>query len=186
MKLVLIRHGAVDYTPVNVRGFIGHGRDLAPLSEEGIHQAERVAHAPELAGCQLILASPYTRAMQTAAIISRGTGLDIHVEVDLHEWLPDKTYRYLNYSELDALRVGYARAHGVCPPGTTCRWETVDEMNERLKPVLDRWFYKGFQRLAVVCHGMVISRLTGIAQVEHCTPYVIDYDEHHRFHGFVT
>lgn len=186
MELVLIRHGAVDYTPVSVRGFIGHGRDLAPLSEEGIRQAEQVAHAHELAGCQAILSSPYTRALQTAAIISRGTGLDIHVEVDLHEWLPDKTYRYLTYSELDALRDGYARARGVCPPDTGCRWESVDEMNARLKPVLDRWLHKGCVRLAVVCHGMVISRLSGIAHAEHCTPYVIRYGQDYTFHGFVT
>ena len=30
MHLVLVRHGEPDYSFVTERGFIGHGRDLAP------------------------------------------------------------------------------------------------------------------------------------------------------------
>ena len=74
MQIILIRHGKPDYTPVDTRGFIGHGRSLAPLTPEGIAQAEKVAQQPVLQGIQLIAASPLTRALQTAAVISRATG----------------------------------------------------------------------------------------------------------------
>lgn len=34
----LIRHGEETYQYVNERKFIGHGRDLAPLTQTGIKQ----------------------------------------------------------------------------------------------------------------------------------------------------
>ncbi|MDY3908897.1 MAG: phosphoglycerate mutase family protein, partial [Eubacterium sp.] len=47
---------------------------MAPLTELGIKQAEEVSLSPLLEGCQVIVSSPYTRALQTAAIISKNTG----------------------------------------------------------------------------------------------------------------
>lgn len=70
-KLILIRHGGPDYNFVTERGFKGHGRDLAQLTLEGIQQAKTVAMDKRLQGAQLIISSPYTRALQTAAIISK-------------------------------------------------------------------------------------------------------------------
>ena len=81
MKIVFIRHGEPDKTEVDRRGFIGQGRDMAPLTEFGIKEAEGVSLSPLLEGSQVIVSSPYTRALQTAAIISKNTGLDIKVEV---------------------------------------------------------------------------------------------------------
>ena len=72
------------------KGFYGFGRSFAPLSEKGIHQAEMTAIDDRLKSAELIISSPYTRALQTASIISRETGLKICVEVDLREWEPDK------------------------------------------------------------------------------------------------
>lgn len=40
MKIVFIRHGEPDKTGVDERGFVGQGRDMVPLSELGIQQAE--------------------------------------------------------------------------------------------------------------------------------------------------
>lgn len=37
----------------------------------------------------MILSSPYTRALQTAAILSRELNIDLQVEFDLREWQPD-------------------------------------------------------------------------------------------------
>lgn len=85
MKIVFIRHGEPDKKEVDKRGFIGQGRDMAPLTELGIKQAEEVSLSPLLEGCQVIVSSPYTRALQTAAIISKNTGLNIKVEVDILE-----------------------------------------------------------------------------------------------------
>jgi len=86
---MFMRHGEFDYTFCDERKFIGHGRDLAPLSDKGIRQAEEAAKDPRLLGAELIISSPYTRALQTAAILSKQLRLDIKVEVDLHEWYKD-------------------------------------------------------------------------------------------------
>jgi len=40
------------------------------------------------------LTSSYTRALQTAAILSREQDLPIRVETDLHEWVANKNYTY--------------------------------------------------------------------------------------------
>lgn len=87
----LVRHGEADYSEMLEKGFYGFGRSFAPLSSQGISQAETAAIDERLKTAQLIVSSPYTRALQTAAIISRETGLKISVDVDLHEWEPDKT-----------------------------------------------------------------------------------------------
>ena len=89
MDLLLVRHGEPDYSDIDERGYIGHGRDLAKLTEKGVRQAERAAEDTRLQGAELILSSPYTRALQTASIISRITQIPLTVETDLHEWMPD-------------------------------------------------------------------------------------------------
>jgi broad specificity phosphatase PhoE len=43
---------------------------------------------------RLILTSPMTRALQTAALLSRALDLPLAVEFDLHEWVPDRTYSW--------------------------------------------------------------------------------------------
>ena len=39
MDLLLVRHGEPDYSDVDKRGYAGHGRDLAKLTEKGVQQA---------------------------------------------------------------------------------------------------------------------------------------------------
>jgi broad specificity phosphatase PhoE len=80
-KLVLIRHGEPDYSYVTERGFKGHGRDLGQLTASGIEQAKLAAKDSRLDGAELIVASPYTRALQTAAIISKERNLDISISL---------------------------------------------------------------------------------------------------------
>ena len=40
MKIIFIRHGEPNYLQCDERGFIGQGRDMAPLTDEGVKQAE--------------------------------------------------------------------------------------------------------------------------------------------------
>lgn len=96
----LIRHGEPTYDNLMEHGFFGFGRDLAPLTEEGKKHAEITAKDARLKDAALIVSSPYTRALQTAQIISRETGLQVEVELDLHEWVADK---YAEYDKRDKL-----------------------------------------------------------------------------------
>lgn len=71
----LVRHGEAVYDHMLENGFWGFGRDFAPLSEKGKEQAEITAKDVRLKSAEFIVSSPYTRALQTAQIISRETGL---------------------------------------------------------------------------------------------------------------
>lgn len=95
------------YESVSSRHFIGHGRELAELSEKGIQQAKDVSNNKKLKSAQLILSSPYTRALQTEAIISKNSKLDVRVETDLHEWFPDLTFQYDGPKNFVELRIFY-------------------------------------------------------------------------------
>ena len=101
---IFIRHGEPRYDEVIARGYKNQGYDLGKLTDRGVSQAEAVAKESILTGAQLIIASPYTRALQTAAIISRITQIPLVVENDLHEWMPDTSF-----SDRKDLEIG--RAH---------------------------------------------------------------------------
>ena len=99
----LIRHGQPDYEAVNKLGFYGFWRSFAPLSECGLKQAEETAKDIRLLDADLIICSPYTRALQTAAIISREIDKEIVVEPELHEWVVDKTNSITSSEEVAML-----------------------------------------------------------------------------------
>ena len=71
MKIFMIRHGKADYSYGDAHNFIGHGHDLAKLSEEYIEDVIKTSKDSRLKEATLIVSSPYTRALQTAAIISK-------------------------------------------------------------------------------------------------------------------
>ncbi len=185
MKIVFIRHGEPDKLEVDKRGFIGQGRDLAPLTELGIKQAEQVSRNPMLEGCQILLSSPYTRALQTAAIISRNTGLELKVEVDLHEFIPDKTFQVKGEDENKRLHKEFMQCLGEYPSGETRKWETITEIIQRTKPVFDRYLDWGYEKIAVVAHGGVIRRYTGVGVIAHCEVAEVEYSKEFRCYGWV-
>jgi broad specificity phosphatase PhoE len=180
MKIIFIRHGEPDKSHVDKRGFRGQGRDMAPLSPRGIEQANEVSKASILKGSQVIISSPYTRALQTAAIISKETGLDINVEVDLHEFIPDKTFRLLGEAENKSLHKDFILCKGEYPQGQERKWETITEIIERTKPVIDK--YSDYEKIIVVAHGGVIRRYAGQGLIDHCEISEVDYD--HEFECF--
>lgn len=177
MKIIFIRHGKPDYTPSYERGFIGHGKDLACLTSEGVEQAETVSKHILLhnSDSELIVSSPYTRALQTAAIISKNTLLNISVEIDLHEFLPDKTFQYKGQEESDILHKDFLNCFGRYPDGESRKWETISEITQRVTFVMKKYLF--YNKIIVVAHGGVIRRFTGKAEVNYCEPYEVDYDE---------
>ena len=158
----LVRHGQPDYSGLSQRNFFGYGRDFAPLTTLGIEQAERAATDPRLRDAELIVSSPYTRAMQTAQIISRHTGLPVKVELDLHEWIPDLTNQYATSEESFLLSKEFADCRGEYPKGKTCCWETLHSMKARMNAVAER--YADYEKVILVGHGMAFRTLTYIEE----------------------
>ena len=62
----LVRHGKTDYSERNTKIYQGFGVNLSKLSEKGVRQVKETALDDRLKGTDLILSSPYTRALQTA------------------------------------------------------------------------------------------------------------------------
>ncbi|PTX64253.1 broad specificity phosphatase PhoE [Melghirimyces profundicolus] len=158
-RFYLVRHGEPDWEMTEKRYMVGVQRDLVPLSARGLLQAEKSARDPRLAEGEWILSSPYTRAMHTAAIISRIRDLPLHVEYDLHEWLPDRTLSYDSYEKLKKLREDFRRHKGRYPEGKERPWETISSVRKRARAVLSR--YRHHACGIVVCHETVIQAITG-------------------------
>ena len=160
----LVRHGEADYSQLMENGFFGFGRDFAPLSKTGIEQVEKTAKDQRLKSAQIIVTSPYTRALQTAAIISRETGLKICVEVDLHEWIPDKTNQYKTSDEAFTLAKEFYENKGVYPKGQQLKWETFEEVRKRMQRVAEK--YAGYKKVIFVGHSMAFEALTDIEDMQ--------------------
>ncbi len=155
----LVRHGKTDYSLQNTKIYQGYGVNLSPLSKEGIEQIDITSKDPRLKNADLIISSPYTRALQTAAILSKNLGVDITVETDLHEWIANKNYVYeSDEAAINAYRE-YTENGGEYPKDSNSDWETVFDIRARVLPVLQK--YKHLDKVIVACHGTLIQALTG-------------------------
>ncbi len=164
-KFILVRHGEPRYDEVIEKGYVGMGYDLGKLSENGVRQAEERAKDPLLKDAEIIISSPYTRALQTAAIISRLTDIPLTVENDLHEWMPDTTFLF-DQDANDSFQE-YLSAHGIRNVSHRYRWESYPDLKKRVQLTLIK--YKNYKKVIVVCHGIVMSALTRFDDViEHC------------------
>jgi len=168
----LIRHGEPTYKPVDERNFIGHGRDLAPLTESGIKGVNKTAKDNRLENCDIIVSSPYTRALQTAAILSKELGIDLEVDIDLHEWVPDiVNFQHKTSQDCFDLCRDFELYDGIPPENESKVWETAESMKRRMDSVLEK--YSKYQRVIVVCHGMVIRTVKYQKEIEHAE--IIEY-----------
>ncbi|MEM7370321.1 MAG: histidine phosphatase family protein [Bacteroidota bacterium] len=174
MHIYAIRHGEATYEPCKERGFIGHGLDLAPLTQNGIEQIRQSSQDSRLLEAEVILASPYNRALHSAAIISKAVNLDIKVEIDLHEWMPDTSFQFSSHREFRELLLDFDRNQGQHPAGTSLRWESIQHMQERVMGVLNRYVGK-YHTIIVVCHGFVIRSLAFRRIVDNGQIVEIDY-----------
>ncbi len=155
----LIRHGETDYSERGTKLYQGMGVNLSPLTERGVRQLEQTALDPRLKGADLILSSPYTRALQSAAILSRRLDLPILVETGLHEWMADKSYRYAGDGEAALYYREFQENAGRYPAGTDRPWESAEIIRERVNAVLRR--YADREKVLVVCHGTLMQAVTG-------------------------
>jgi len=162
----LVRHGEADYQPVRDRGWPGSAADLAPLSGLGVEQAREAADGLAGAGATAVVASPMTRALQTAAIVAVRLGLPVSVEFDLREWLPDDTFSWRSADDVQAAVSDFDAHGGEWPDGRPRGWEPLSQLRDRCTAALRTAVagLPGHEVIIVVCHGMVIWSLTGNRQ----------------------
>lgn len=153
-----VRHGDPDYSERNTKIYQGFGVNLAKLSEKGVRQIKETAKDERLQGADIIISSPYTRALQTASILSKELGVDIVVETDLHEWLANKNFIYEDDETVENAYTEYEKNQGIYPAGEEKLWEDAKSIRERVLNVLKK--YAGYKRVIVACHGMMIQATT--------------------------
>ncbi len=155
----LVRHGHPDYSQKNTKIYQGYGMNLSPLSQKGIEEIKETAKDIRLKNADIIISSPYTRALQTAAILSKALWVDIAVETDLHEWIADKRYIYKDDKTAIDAYGEYIENNGEYPVNTIKEWETASAIRSRVTTVLEK--YKHLEKVIVACHGTLIQALTG-------------------------
>ena len=164
--IVLVRHAEADrhalaqYQPV----YAGARFDFAPLTLRGVRQAHRLSRSLQGAGIRLVLSSPYTRALQTAAILAARLGCPLRVDLRLHDWLPIRDGAVPVTAATVAAKVAeYQRwvQTGRLPSERT--WETLEEMRARVtRAVLD---HRRCAPLVVVSHAAPIQAVLGPVRV---------------------
>ena len=112
-----------------------------------------------LQDADLIICSPYTRALQTAAILSKELQIDIAVETDLHEWVANKNYIYEDDTVAEKSYISYEVNDGIYPDGKEETWESSDIMKCRVIRTLEK--YKHYKKVIVACHRMMIQATAG-------------------------
>jgi len=184
MKIIFIRHGEPDYSHVAKRGFVGLGLNLAHLSKEGEAQATAAAEDARLDGARLILASPYARALHTAAIISRRRNLPIEVELDLHEWLPDLTFTYKTDEEVVRAGKMLLANKGICPPDSLLKYEELESVFTRANAVLQK--YQEYGKIIVVAHAILIRQFAFASKIPYCGISEVEWNESFTWSGWVS
>lgn len=96
MKIFLIRHANTSY---NTKG-VWQGRSDFPLDEKGREMAKALAYRLASENISRVIASPLTRARQTAEEIARVHGIEVEtderlIEADLSIWEGMKTEEVL-------------------------------------------------------------------------------------------
>ncbi|MFD1177824.1 histidine phosphatase family protein [Paenibacillus puldeungensis] len=167
----LVRHGEPDWDINEKYKLKGHGRDLVPLTQLGVEQVYKASKDERLQNAQLILSSPYTRALQTAAILSKELYLEIQVEFDLREWQPDLTFQYDSLEQLKKLGTDFDLNNGNYPVGETRLWESKPMMKARMDGVINK--YLNYDHVIIVGHGMAFRTQYEIDDIPHA--YIIEY-----------
>lgn len=172
MKIYMIRHGVPNYSYVDEHNFIGHGNDLAPLDVNYIKDVINTSKDKRLKNAELIVSSPYTRALQTAAIISKELNLNIIVEPDLREWEPDLTFQYKGINAR-GLFEDYYSCGGIKPKNRKVNWESKEDLKKRIEKMINK-YKDDYKCVIFVFHQTAIQSIIGDIKI--APAEIIEYD----------
>jgi len=161
--MIFLRHGQSEFNVVYSVTRRDPGIRDPKLTEEGRRQAKAAAGTLRDAGIEALVASPYTRALETAEIVAGELGLPVTVEPLVGE------------------RVAFACDLGSAPSELRARWPhlALDHLDEqwwpppeeseaslrhrceRFRALITQWAH--WRRVAIVTHWGFIRGFTGLA-----------------------
>ncbi|MDB1125020.1 histidine phosphatase family protein [Vibrio algarum] len=159
MEIVFVRHGVPDYRLSDERKMTQLEKDYAPITRECIPFIKSQSQLPAFSGADIIISSPYTRALQTAEIINRKHRLELFVEHDLREWVADLSGGFIELAERDRRWKEYRDALKSGKSINNTAYETADSLQSRVISVLER--YRDFKKVVIVAHFNVLESLLG-------------------------
>jgi broad specificity phosphatase PhoE len=151
MKIILIRHSEPDYSFIN-DDMCCQWSNLAPLTKKGIEIAE-ITRNDERLKTGKVLASPYTRALQTAHILFPDR--EITVEPMLHEWMPDETFQ-VKAKNVYLQNKKYKESLGK-HQSEEDTWEEKESMIKRINEVINKYKELGEEKIIIVAHERIIN-----------------------------
>jgi broad specificity phosphatase PhoE len=175
-QIYLVRHGEPDYEPIDSRGLPGMAADSAPLTALGKKQAEELADLLGGIRATYLVSSPFTRALQSAAIIGHRLALGVRVDYDLRDWLPDHTGLWRGVADVSAAQAELEAYDGEWPDGIQRPWEPLSRVRERARAAIARHTASTDGPVLAITHAMVIRALTGERQTAHGAYEYYRYD----------
>ncbi len=162
-NILLIRHGEPDYQNVlckkNKAG-ITIGINSIGLSPAGIAKCEASAQIISSFNPNVIVSSPYTRALHSSLLFSTFTLTPIHVENSLSEWLTSCSIQIDGRDEYNKMLKEVSEHKGVYDESCKYQWESITELTERAMLTISHYSTL-YERIVVVSHKMLIFQLTG-------------------------
>lgn len=147
-KYYFVRHGEARIEEAYTKIYQDWGFNMLTLSEKGIKQIKETSKDERLKEVQIIITSPFGRALHSAAILSKELGVDLMVETDLHEWIPDIDYHFLSDEDaLGSFKEFYINK-GVKNDNCKYNFETVEHLKNRINNVLKK--YQNYDTVIVV------------------------------------
>ncbi len=169
-KFYLVRHGEPDWDLAFNYDLQGPLSDFVPLTDTGIKQSEAAALDARLRCGELIVSSPYTRALHTAAILCRELRLPLQVHYDLRERVPCLKPEFLSVKEVIECCRDYELHSGEYPPGETRLWETKTSIRKRVLKALS-FYASSYSCVIAVCHEKVIESILPVERIPYCGIY---------------
>jgi len=166
-QIYLVRHGEPDYAKVDDQGLRGAAADSAPLTPDGVRQAEDLAEILGGIGATYLVSSPYTRALQFAAIVGHRLALGVRVDHDLRDWSPDRTGTWRGRADVLAAKAEFEAYGGEWPDGIQRAWEPLSTVRERAETALARHAAGTDGPVLAITHATVIRALTGETGTAH-------------------
>lgn len=160
--MILLRHGQSEFNVVYGATRRDPGIRDPKLTEEGRHQARAAAETLREAGLTALIASPYTRALETAEIVATVLEVPVTVEPLVGERAAFTCDLGSDPAELKARWPHLALDH-LAPTW----WPTLEESEEQLLARCARFRSQvsaeaNWRRIGVITHWGFIRGLTGL------------------------
>ncbi|EGQ9293885.1 histidine phosphatase family protein [Vibrio vulnificus] len=159
MDIIFVRHGKPNYDLADSRQMGQLEKDYAPLDRDCIPFIKQQAQNSVFQDAELIVSSPYTRALQTAEILNRQLNLELFVEHDLREWLADLNGGYITLKERDRRWEEYRETVRSNSSIASSQYEAASSVRARALSVLHR--YSEYRKIVVVSHFNVLESIIG-------------------------